>query len=323
MKTSLNSNVIVGTRPAFTLVELLVVIAIIGILIALLLPAVQMAREAARRTECVNKLKQLALAMHNHHDTFKRFPPAHNQRAVNYQKEPVPDQIEDYWGWTMRIAPYLEMNTLYSQTDLFAWPWWQTLPSGADVVGENCDTFKCPSDTRSNLSASFSGHTIALTSYLGVSGRNQFLEANGQDGILYVNSSVRMAGVTDGTAYTLMIGERPPSSDLAFGWQWAGAGESPNFGAADVVLGVHERVQTPTGVTDFFRPGDPVDPSNLHRYHFWSLHPSGANWAFVDGSVHFLSYNTDGAQNSSTGFSPTVLEKLATRAGGEIAELPN
>jgi prepilin-type N-terminal cleavage/methylation domain-containing protein len=318
-------------RCGFTLVELLVVIAIIGILIGLLLPAVQAAREAARRSKCTNNLKQQAIGLHNFHDAYGRFPSAHQIRpadycTVSYCQSP-PGGLDTsgqplegpFWSWTMRIAPYIEMKSLYDSVNLHAWPWWQPYPDGSDPNAVVCNTFVCPSDIRGGIQASYGTHKVALTSYLGVNGRNQFREASGQDGILYVNSSVNMAAIVDGTSNTLMIGERPSSTNQAYGWQWAGAGDAPYFGVPDVVLGVLERALTPSATPDFFRPGEVNDPMDIHRYHFWSLHPGGALWALADGSVRFIGYEAGGPQNAS---SPTIVEAMATRDGHEAVAPP-
>ncbi len=206
-----------------------------------------------------------------------------------------------------------------------AWPWWQK-PNGVNLHGTLCPTFVCPSDFRGGSKWTDGIDESALTSYLGVSGRNQFQEASGQDGILYVNSGVKMGHITDGTSNTFMVGERPPSSRLEYGWQWAGSGDSPYFGASDVVLGVHERPGLPTADPDFFRPGAVQDPTDAHRYHFWSLHPGGSNWAIADGSVRFISYSSGGPQavgTTTTPAKPTVVEAMSTRSGGEIFELPD
>lgn len=325
-------NIKLPTQRGFTLVELLVVIAIIGILVALLLPAIQAAREAARRTQCGNNLKQQSLGLHSFHDTYRRFPSAHqvmpNPYCTTYACEPPPGGLDaasgypvegPFWSWTMRIAPFIEMNSVYESVDLHAWPWWQPHSDGTDPNGHVCETFVCPSDARGGIQTRFSGHTVALTSYLGVSGRNQFKEADGQDGILYVNSSVTMGAIVDGTSNTLMVGERPPSTSRQYGWQWAGAGDVPHFGATDVVLGVLERPIEPAASPDFFRNGTINDPMDIHRYHFWSLHPGGALWALADGSVRFIGYSAGGPENMS---SPSIVEAMATRASGEVAHVP-
>lgn len=315
-------------------------IAIIGILVGLLLPAVQAAREAARRTQCVNNLKQQALGMHLHHDAFNRFPSAHQLGMTWYspfQRERPPGGFTTnssypkegpFWSWALRLAPFIEYNNLYNAFNLegapAAWPWWQTRPDGTTWHDVICPTFVCPSDPRGGQTSPDYGGGLrsALSSYLGVNGTNQFREAAGQNGILYVNAGVKMGQISDGTSNTVMIGERPPSNNLEYGWQWAGAGDYPHFGTADVVLGVNERAGDPSAQPDFYRPGQVNDVNDEHRYHFWSLHPGGGMWAFCDGSARFLSYSAGGPQFVGGGTSGTpnitVLGTLATRNGGEV-----
>lgn len=362
---------------AFTLVELLVVIAIIGILIGMLLPAVQQVREAARRTSCANKIRQQALALMNYHDTNNRFPPAHCLNLAGseiggygnptdaLEREMPPlgftpigsPVLGEFWSWMYHITPFIEYQGFFNIIDAVNTSPWPdpNLPlavypendpqAGLPVMRQRCELFFCPSDLRGEqryISGNIANYEVSITSYLGVNGRNQFREAGGQDGMLYVNSKVKIRDVVDGTSNTIIVGERPPAANLNWGWQWAGAGGSPGgvwFGTADVVLGVHEVfsgpiipasnaqvVSGPDGNHDYFRPGEFIDPDNVHRYHFWSHHPGGGQWAFVDGSTRFLSYSVDALsdsfdQGADTDFSPpTVLESLATRSNGDVVQ---
>src|SRR5205823_2815541 len=197
---------------------------------------------------------------------------------------------------------YIEMGNLTQEFDMrpagIHWPWWQyppdgrenTGPIGTELNGVQAKIFQCSADTRSNL-ISLNPQKAALSGYMAVNGLNQFAEAGGQNGLMYVNSAVKITDIIDGTSNTLMVGERPPSQDLYYGWMWAGSGDSPYFGATDVVLGVREVTNgAPNGPRDFFRLGSLNDPQNIHRYHFWSLHPGGGQFLFVDGGVRFITY---------------------------------
>jgi prepilin-type N-terminal cleavage/methylation domain-containing protein len=328
-------------RRGFTLVELLVVIAIIGILIGMLLPAVQQVREAARRIQCGNNLRQSALALHSYESANEKFPPGHlinpdwtwvfhqaDAAPGGYNRQPCPTATNcptggPYWSWMVRVAPFMEVDSITALADLNSWPWWQLQENGRTINSISVPSYICPSETRGPaVWRNAIGREAAVTSYLGVSGRDSYKETGGQDGMIYANSAVTFSSITDGSSNTLLIGERTASQNLLYGWQWAGAGAN-SLGEADVVLGVHERIAVgrsadPNSVeADFFRPGRIDDPNNLHRFHFWSSHPGGGMWALADGSVQFYTYQVDRGNNGSTGFTPTVLEELATRNGGE------
>src|ERR1700736_5876468 len=183
-------------RPAFTLIELLVVIAIIGVLIALLLPAVQRVRDAANRTVCTNNLKQIGLALQMFHDTNGKFPPGYAQSLP----PAVPDRYQ-FLSWMGRILPYIEQDALNAQMEAaFA-----SQGSGRDAQGaahaaiysKVLSVYKCPSDDRQyQASNNPVVGLIAYTGYQGISGTD--LRAN--DGVLFWNSAVRLADITDGTS---------------------------------------------------------------------------------------------------------------------------
>lgn len=204
----------VRRRSAFTLVELLVVIAIIGILVALLLPAVQAAREAARRSSCLNNLKNLGLAMHNHHDTYRRFPPG------CAQDQPPFGQAAGNWGssWKVYILPFIEQNNIFSQ-----WQFdggssgYQHAGNMALVHNLTIPIYRCPSSPLPDFyAASYNAGSIQMiTSYTGIAGSTlrQPLASTSHGlgsgfGSLYANSRVNMGALTDGTSNTIMIGEQ-------------------------------------------------------------------------------------------------------------------
>jgi prepilin-type N-terminal cleavage/methylation domain-containing protein/prepilin-type processing-associated H-X9-DG protein len=287
-------------RPAFTLIELLVVIAIIVVLIALLLPAVQKVRGAAERTSCQNHLKQQGLALHNYSDVHLSFPPG---------TQPDPALPHFHMSWMTRLLPFVEQDSLW-QVTLAAYqvepnPFNNPPHTGLSLVMR---IYTCPSDNRT-LQVSYVGGPVGtlllgFTEYQGVSGT----DLNSNDGILHPQAQVRFSDITDGASNTLIVGERPPSADLYYGWWYAGAGQPPSYtGSCDVLMGVRELNISQSGCAAgpfHFQPG--VLANQCDEFHYWSLHPGGGHFLFADGSVHFLSYAAD-----------ALLPALATRAGGE------
>jgi prepilin-type N-terminal cleavage/methylation domain-containing protein len=291
-------------KRGFTLIELLVVIAIIAILIALLLPAVQQAREAARRIQCKNHLKQVALALHNYHESFNTLPPG----WIGVNAAGVPDiQGGNGFGWAVHILPQMDQIPLSKKLDFDTSimsannvPWHQT------VLSE----FRCPSDIGPevwDLNQEGSATVLASVSasnYVGSWGTVELEDTcfpgglplpPGQrcnsDGVFSHNSRTRFTDFKDGTSNTFMVGERRFDKELNWNATWLG-----------VVPDGEESLARILGVTDH-TPNSP----DAHMEDFSSWHVGGAHLAFGDGKVRFISENIDGR----------VFQFLATRHGGE------
>jgi prepilin-type N-terminal cleavage/methylation domain-containing protein len=366
-------------RSGFTLIELLVVIAIIGVLISLLLPAVQKVREAANRTQCLNNCKQMGLALHNYHDTFKRFPPALDFGIRPWKPAPLTGYTP-YWSWMAYILPFIEQDNLWRNAvawshlgdpipyppgnNRYYWPWGDWFDAYAFTKGPNpalgtvVKTYICPSEPR-NLGAepialSSDGSTtgVAFTEYLGVAGLQGDLgvvppntdpsgsvpQPPDNSGMLVYSDStnrrkVNFASVIDGSSNTLMIGERPPSIDLASGWWFAGSGFDGS-GIGDVTMGAREWIYAeniPSGnISGIYGTGCPLTAvgfqpgsiqDNCAQVRFWSWHPAGANWTFGDGSARFITYTVDSPSGPPAVGMPTpqtTFTQLCTRNGGEV-----
>jgi len=295
-----------AARNGFTLLELLVVIAVIAILIGLTLPAVQRARAAAARTECSSHLRQIGLALHAYHDAKKVFPPGMMSRR-NAGRMPLS-------SWLTQILPHIEQQALWATTES-AYRQSQNPKYNPPHVGiaTVMPLYVCPADGRGDQPqfAPRDQILIALTNYLGVEGRDLY----SQDGVLFRDSRVRMADITDGLSNTLMVGERPPSADMQFGWWYAGAGQR-GTGSCDMVLGVCEKNVLPVKKgscppgTYSFTDGNLNNQCDM--FHFWSPHSGGAHFLFADGSVRFLAYSV-----------APIMPALASRAGGEAVRAPD
>ena len=293
-------------RKGFTLVELLVVIAIIGILIGLLLPAVQAAREAARRMSCSNNMKQIGLALHLYHDTYRRFPPGwHGYDLATGQ----PDWLGDPgWGWCAAILPFIEQNNLYD--GLLTFELSITAPENDLGRSTYLPVFRCPSDIGSRTFELHAGDdhnhgqntqhfpmTMPAANYVGVFGTVDLHVAceHGPcqgDGVFFLNRGLRLAEITDGLSHTFVVGER--NSKLSYS-TWVGAVPHSEHGPARIV-----------GVGEFPPNSEQIPDHYIHN--FSSMHPTGTNFLRGDGSVQLIPETID----------RYVYLSLCTRANREV-----
>jgi prepilin-type N-terminal cleavage/methylation domain-containing protein len=296
-------------RQGFTLVELLVVIAIIGVLVALLLPAVQAAREAARRSSCQNNLKQLALGLQNYHDVHLSFP-------SGWIDHPVTNS--ECWAWSTLMLPFIEQQPLGEKLGVTRGTLEQRITVDTANVAPASKTilkaFICPSDSGHNgglthnvrrfeggvgfAAAGLTGQNswAGVSNYMGVAGHRDVQNATPNTGILFGSctgnattcpngsaSAVRMADILDGTSNTFAIGERDTRNCRSGTWLGVRNSGGSNDRGVHVVSGhSHPKLNQNTAVIpwgdDFVGCGEG----------FSSLHPGGALFAAADGSVKFV-----------------------------------
>ena len=311
-----------SAHAGFTLVELLVVIAIIGILIALLLPAVQAAREAARRMQCSNNLKQLALGLHLYHDVNNRFPVGSGRRDP---REPGNNEglNTSIIGWMARLLPYTEQTALYDQID------WTREPGNTgvnvNVMKVDLPFARCPSDTAVDRPRD----AYAPTNYVACQGTNgRGFDWLKPDGLFMITRQRSMRDVTDGTSNTMALSEcmvnRPwvkrYGSDTA-GWNACLAGTAPPIDSNQGTNGIrgyswfYTKEMSVWSYTARLPPNDPLsanhEPEVWTNYGFFparSRHPGGVNVALADGSVQFI----------GDSIAINVWQALATIAGNEV-----
>jgi prepilin-type N-terminal cleavage/methylation domain-containing protein/prepilin-type processing-associated H-X9-DG protein len=320
-------------RLAFTLVELLVVIAIIGILIAMLLPAVQQVREAARRVQCSNNLRQLAIACHNYESAYGKFPPGLNipigngsgmifTSTYNSQlaaKGILPPPHPDKWGsWMLWIFPFMEQNNIYDIVDKTSRDLTPTTTQGpnapsAAIVG----SLICPSDhIETNPIIFTSGgndHYFGINSYFGCAGvQAWFWNVATFDGMFFYNSQRTFSQITDGSSNVLLIGERYsydpeyPAFPTFRGWAWNNF-NAPRDNIAGTAAPINYMLPAGSGPNPSFALTD------LKFSSFSSAHSGGANFSMADGSVQFLAL-------TSTADLPR-LQNLARIADGNVVSV--
>jgi len=291
-------------RDGFTLIELLVTISIVGILVAILMPAVQSVREASRRTSCANNQRQFALALHSFESGFGFVPPTLGLRRKK----------DFLLHWQAALTPYLEQESLFEQINTKIAKSVHVFHMEERTI--RLPTFECPSDPEFGMLIEADTGRFAFTSYCGVGGvqlsENDgfFLSSLSETSARRVGQGVLFADIRDGLSNTLMIGERPPN-DAGYGYgSWLG---SQNVAAAAIGVGETREsladniLLTGCEETDF-QYGEGTRGTDCGWTHHWSYHPGGSNFAMADGSVHFVQY----------GIERETLYALATRASGDI-----
>lgn len=303
-------------RGGFTLVELLVVITIIGILVSLLMPAVQAAREAARRTDCENNLKQIGLGLHMYHDMAQSFPPGW------ILTRDADTSGGSSWAWSVFLFPFVEQKNLYDHLGV------ATPGALVPLAGDPRDVYRplyvCPSDPGPEKNRWFGNY--AKSSYVGVNGtggdsdgdtfpdgRVALLQQDPDaNGVFGAESAVAFQGITDGTSNTFAVGERDSERNLGAIWMRAiGQGTLGTPGPNTNIVG-----EAVAGVCNLFKrlnlpniayvpaAADNSDPVG----NFASMHPGGAQFVFCDGSVQFIQESIDLA----------TYQNLANRHDGKV-----
>jgi prepilin-type processing-associated H-X9-DG protein len=282
------------------LIELLVVIAIIAVLIALLLPAVQSAREAARRSQCCNNLMQLGIMLQNYETSHERLPPG----AVN-DTSPVVDVAKGYhFGWLAQSLPYFEQKNVYNHLNfMFGVYGPQNLTTRTVLIR----SFLCPSTP----SPTRGPGGVALTSYVGSSHDSEAPIAANNNGVFFLNSSVRYEEITDGTSQTIFAGEKV-NDGLDQGWASGTRASLRNAGWVINTAMSRSSVSTAVGTEEdaASAAGAALEGTPAFVGGYSSRHPGGANFALGDGSVRFL----------RSSVSPKIFKLLANRADGEIID---
>ena len=300
-------------RSGFTLIELLVVIAIIAVLVALLLPAVQQAREAARRTQCKNNLKQLGLAIHNYESSSNVFPPsstsAFTRGVWNWPGAGPNDRTIHLHSFASLVLPHLEGSNIYNRIDYNVS---SLAPINRDMASQILPFYRCPSYTGAEFSrdpyyvTTVGSDKFAIRNYVAM-GAKTVIGLSGAvpaDGVMYPGSKIGFRDITDGTSNTVMIAETREEnasvwidgSTAAVAARWLDL-TSPGFTGGSVSI----------NHAPYF-PGGVFPASIGQNWGPSSSHTGGAHHLLCDGSVRFLSENMD----------VLLYDGLVSRNGGEV-----
>jgi prepilin-type N-terminal cleavage/methylation domain-containing protein/prepilin-type processing-associated H-X9-DG protein len=303
----LRSNVGRRCRSAFTLIELLVVIAIIGVLVALLLPAVQKVREAANRMKCTSNLHNLGLAFHQYENTHGRFPPGHV--VGPYPPAGVTAAVNQNWG--PFLLSFIEQQALANQ---YHWDLFHYDPANQPVTSTHLKIMQCPSaepDRVMTYGVFSYGGQGACTDYAAIQGVDPVLADLGlidrvgnYDGVLAQNFMACPSDIVDGMSSTILLAEdagRPRQ------WQAGKPGLDQKVGGGPWTGGGNPIVVQGSTFDGATRPG-PCALNCTNNKEIYSFHPGGTNILFADGSVHFLKETID----------IRILARLCTRAGDEV-----
>lgn len=306
----------------FTLVELLVVIAIIGILVALLLPAVQAARAAARRSQCINNFRQVGIGLQNYHSVFGSFPPGLDDPRTK-PLAPV------YWGWSVHILPFIEEAAIHAMFDMKYPEHYFSKETNRVASSTHISVYLCPEDP-SNLELLDTSSYVwpdhdpendsAATDMCGVA---DSVNANSYgyelrafpkvDGMFGGNGRCRIKDVLDGTSKTLMVGEVTVEGEET---------HNGHFWASGNILDTRDGINGPfTVVGGKYPPWQSPTLFGSYSAGFASFHVGGCHFLLADGSARFLSENIDSGDRP-TGQPPSLLHALTTRAGEEPQSVP-
>ena len=317
----------VPRRSGFTLIELLVVIAIIAILIGLLVPAVQKVRDAAARAQCQNNLKQIGLAIHNYHDTNKKFPPGASADKLPWK---TPSTAPDApWGssWMVHILAFIEQSAVRGKWLFSGQSGWQNANNNALIKGLTIPSYRCPSTVLPELNPysttlpGSGGVGIMYTTYVAIAGSATDVgvltygtNIISSQGVMYHNSSVRMLEITDGTSNTIMVGEqgnhlRDANNNIILGRNFGGgqvavtcAGPDgwiqgcevnlpSNRNRSDVVYNC-ATIRYPINQIGMTLGAGGCSDNVGNNIPLSSMHTGGCNLLFADGSVRFWPSST-------------------------------